>query len=122
MDLEDQRRFQVEGFGSEVTGVVELTCLRCGWRAEIETIVDPLPLAELNQRAGEHAEVCGPPEHCGWCGELVARTDEAAHPCNGPRSTCGWCGDGMFLVTDMEDGLCERCANTPEDERTMVGP
>lgn len=51
-------RFEVDGDGSEVYSSVTLRCTHCGPIAEIETLRDgPVDLAELNQRAGEHAEV-----------------------------------------------------------------
>lgn len=52
MDLEDQQRFQVEPADS---AYIWLTCERCLWQAEV---AGPETLAELNQRADEHAEVC----------------------------------------------------------------
>jgi hypothetical protein len=56
VDLEDQQRFQLilfATFGGDVQ--VWLHCERCSWQSQID---DPLTLAELNQRADEHTEVC----------------------------------------------------------------
>ena len=56
MNLEDQQQFTVEAIG-DYLGEAEtwLTCSRCAWTAEIDKA---LTLAELNQRADEHTEVC----------------------------------------------------------------
>lgn len=55
MDLEDQYRFQVEAHPWQEQASVTLTCDRCVWTAIID---DPLTLADLNQRAQAHTEVC----------------------------------------------------------------
>lgn len=52
---EDQRRFTVEGATRWDDGVIWLNCDRCEWTVTLE---DAPTLAELNQRADEHAEVC----------------------------------------------------------------
>ncbi len=50
--------FEVYGLGNDEFGAVVLKCLRCPWQAEVETTDDTLTLADLNQRADEHGEVC----------------------------------------------------------------
>lgn len=55
MKLEDQQRFQVEGGAVCEDAQIWITCERCGWVAVLD---EPIPLAELNQRAEEHTEVC----------------------------------------------------------------
>lgn len=57
MELEDQYRFTVEAdvIVSERRPILTLVCDRCGIDAELD---GNLSLAELNRRAGEHAEVC----------------------------------------------------------------
>ena len=57
MELEDQQRFQVEAIGAAygVEAATVLTCDRCQWSADID---DPISLADLNQHADEHTEVC----------------------------------------------------------------
>lgn len=55
MDLEDQYRFQVEAVAGEEADIVLLTCDRCRWDADITSTIT---LADLNQRADEHTEVC----------------------------------------------------------------
>lgn len=52
MSPEDQQRFYVDP--ADDGALIWLTCERCLWQAELE----PLTLAELNQRADEHTEVC----------------------------------------------------------------
>jgi hypothetical protein len=51
---EDMQRFviEVEAYGNELA----LTCRRCDWTSWPD---EPITLAELVQRAGEHTEVCG---------------------------------------------------------------
>lgn len=53
-------RFEVWGVGSDDFGAIVLGHRDCpdAWQAELETTDDQPTLAELNQRAGEHAEVC----------------------------------------------------------------
>ncbi len=56
MDLEDQQRFTVKPFAEFEDATLSLVCDRCGDRwAEFD---GPVALAELNQRADQHAEVC----------------------------------------------------------------
>lgn len=59
MDLEDQQRFHVEAIEERDGPAIALDCARCrlttGWQARFDLA---LTLAELNQRADEHAEVC----------------------------------------------------------------
>lgn len=54
---EGLKRFEVEALGDYLgEGRIWLRCDRChAWAADIS---GPLTLAELGQRAGEHAEVC----------------------------------------------------------------
>ncbi|GEM_PF-3842940 len=56
MQLEDQYRFQVEPVVVR-TGAANLwlSCDRCRWYADVS---NPITLADLNQRADEHTEVC----------------------------------------------------------------
>lgn len=54
MELEDEYRFEVEAMDAYAPEIW-LNCTRCSWVAEIE---GRITLAELNQRAAEHAEVC----------------------------------------------------------------
>lgn len=65
MELEDQHRFQVEAMGWNYDGAtVTLACTRCKWYADYDQpsgpneTYEPLTLADLNQRAQEHTEVC----------------------------------------------------------------
>lgn len=58
MNLEDQYRFELEAFQVDRGDTrVILACTRngCPWLIEID---EPTTLAELNQRAAEHTEVC----------------------------------------------------------------
>jgi hypothetical protein len=56
MDLEDQHRFTIEALGDYLGEArIELACTRCAWTAEIN---DLIALAELEQLADEHTEVC----------------------------------------------------------------
>lgn len=55
MDLEDQHRFQVEGLASCEDAQLVLSCHRCAHQWVFD---GPLNLAELDQRADEHTEVC----------------------------------------------------------------
>jgi hypothetical protein len=50
------QQFEVYGIGSEVYGGIVVQH-NCGWTAQIDTD-DALGLAELVQRAEQHAEVC----------------------------------------------------------------
>lgn len=52
MDLEDQQRFTFKGYPDPE---IWLTCNRCPWTGAVD-LGDTL--AELNQRADEHTEVC----------------------------------------------------------------
>lgn len=58
MELEDQYRFTVEAINPfRGTPDISLRCTRCGrWATHIDR---PITLADLNQRATEHTEVCG---------------------------------------------------------------
>lgn len=52
----DLERFRVEAVSLPTDWAINwLLCDRCEWHAEIE---EPLTLAELVRRAGEHTEVC----------------------------------------------------------------
>jgi hypothetical protein len=51
----DQYRFQVEGGASAEDAQIWLTCDRCDYIAVID---GPISLADLIDRADEHAEVC----------------------------------------------------------------
>lgn len=55
MDLEDQHRFQVEAQQFMGESGLTLSCDRCSWTAILDS---PLSLADLEQRADEHTEVC----------------------------------------------------------------
>jgi hypothetical protein len=55
MELEDQYRFEVDVMVEYGGVTLDLTCRRCGWVCQPDS---PITLAELNQRADEHAEVC----------------------------------------------------------------
>jgi hypothetical protein len=53
---EERERFEVVGLGYDDHDVV-VTCRTCGsWDAKLDAWTG---LADLNRRAGEHAEVCG---------------------------------------------------------------
>lgn len=56
IEREDQYRFQIEPVVVR-TGAANLwlTCNRCRWYADI---TEPITLADLNDRASEHTEVC----------------------------------------------------------------
>jgi hypothetical protein len=56
MEREDQYRFEVDTIASNYgDAAIVLTCTRCSWSADID---DAITLADLNDRAAEHAEVC----------------------------------------------------------------
>lgn len=52
---ENRQRFEVYGDMNADGSWLTISCDRCTWYADVE---DPLTLAELNQRADEHTEVC----------------------------------------------------------------
>jgi hypothetical protein len=55
IEREDQHRFDLMADLNEDGSWITIACDRCQWTADIE---DPITLAELNDRASEHTEVC----------------------------------------------------------------
>ncbi len=56
MEREDQYRFEVDTIASNYgDAAIVLACTLCPWTADID---DAIRLADLIDRASEHAEVC----------------------------------------------------------------
>jgi hypothetical protein len=54
--FEDQQRFEVWAAPEDAATWIAFGCNRCALVVDLGS--EPLTLAELNQRADEHAEVC----------------------------------------------------------------
>lgn len=55
MRVADQYRFDIQGTMGADTSDIQVFCNRCSWAAILST---PRTLADLIDRADEHAEVC----------------------------------------------------------------